>query len=87
MAPHPPNPLSNSASLRGLRGEGEREKIIPPLHAALQSNAKLERGLGGEARIANDFLNNLSVLPLCFGGKIGGNPIHRWSGSAFGLWR
>ncbi len=43
----PPNPLSNSAALP-LRREGEPE--IPPLYVALRSNAKLERGPGGEER-------------------------------------
>jgi len=50
----PPGPLSNSAA-SPLRGEGEifpAKTQVPPLHVALQSNAKLERGLGGEARIA-----------------------------------
>ena len=42
-------------ALLGSRGEwGSRKKrgSFPPLHAALQSNAELERGLGGEARLA-----------------------------------
>jgi hypothetical protein len=48
----PPGPLSNFAPT-ALRGEGEPDKprgSFPPLHAALRSNAELERGLGGEAR-------------------------------------
>jgi hypothetical protein len=43
-----PGPLSNFAA-SPLRGEGENF-LVPPLHAALRSNAELERGLGGEAR-------------------------------------
>ncbi len=46
----PPSPLSNSTSFRG-EGEPEKRGSFPPLHAALRSNAKLERGLGGEARV------------------------------------
>jgi YD repeat-containing protein len=43
-----PPPLTNSASLRG-EGSRTNPSPVPPLHAALQRNAELERGLGGEA--------------------------------------
>jgi len=54
--PHPPVPLSSfAASPLVERGEPERASFLaPPLHAALRSNAELERGLGGEVgRSAN----------------------------------
>jgi hypothetical protein len=48
--PQPPSPTPHhDVMLRGEGGAGKRGSF-PPLHAALRSNAELERGLGGEAR-------------------------------------
>jgi hypothetical protein len=58
----PPNPLSNSAA-SPLRGEGEilpLKRSFPPLHAASRSDAELERGLGGEARLGNPPIRRLN---------------------------